>query len=439
MAAESEFMADPNETGTGNTEPEASRRVVVTGMGLVTPIGIGVDVAWSNALAGKSGGGRITRFDPSDFSTQIACEIPDFDPLTVVDKKEARRYDRFSLLALASTAEAMASAGLEGVPEGTPPERFGVIVGSGIGGMQRFEDEARTIVEKGPGRVSPFFIPMYIPDIAAGLVSIRYGLQGTNYATVSACASGGHAIGEGFRSIKHGDHDLMVACGTESAVTPLCVAGFAAMKAMSRRNDDPAHASRPFDADRDGFVVGEGAGTLILEELGHALARGASILGEIVGYGSSADAYHVTSPAPEHAGAQIAMRRAMEDADVGPTDIDYINAHGTSTQLNDARETQAIKAVFGEVAYDLAVSSTKSMTGHLLGGSAALEACFCLLAARDGKIPPTINYETADPVCDLDYVPNVMREKPVRVALSNSFGFGGHNVCLAFRGWDGEA
>lgn len=427
-------MADSMEAGLERTP----RRVVVTGIGLVTPVGIGVETAWSNILAGKSGGGRITRFDPSAFATQIACEIHDFDPLTVADRKDARRYDRFSLLALASTAEAMESAGLEGVPGALPPERFGVIVGSGIGGMQRFEDEARTIVEKGPNRVSPFFIPMYIPDIASGLISIRYGLKGTNFAAVSACASGGHAIGEAYRSIQHGSHDLMVACGTEAAVTPLCVAGFAAMKAMSRRNDDPSRASRPFDSGRDGFVVGEGAGTLILEELSHAQARGVPILGEVVGYGSSADAYHVTSPAPEHAGAQIAMRLAMEDAGVEPDDVDYMNAHGTSTPLNDERETAAIKAVFGEAVSTLAVSSTKSMTGHLLGGSAALEAAFCLLAARDGKLPPTINYETADPDCDLDYVPNVMRESPVNVALSNSFGFGGHNVCLAFRRWDGQ-
>lgn len=421
------------------TDPTNKRRVVVTGMGLITPVGIGVDEAWSNILAGKSGGGRITHFDPSDFATQVACQVDDFDPLVAVDRKEARRYDRFALFAVVSAQEAMQSAGLEGPPPGIAPERCGVVFGSGIGGMQLFEDQTRTLISKGPGRVSPFFIPMYIPDIVPGLISIRYGLQGTNYATVSACASSGHAIGEAFRSIQRGDSDMIVAGGTEAAITPLSCAGFASMKAMSRRNDDPEHASRPFDADRDGFVIGEGSGTVILEELSVAQARGATILGEVVGYGSSGDAFHITSPAPAHAGAQIAMRRAIEDAGVEPADVDYINAHGTSTQLNDARETEAIRAVFGEAADSLVVSSTKSMTGHLLGGSGALEACFCILASRDGKVPPTINYETPDPVCDLDYVPNEMRERPVGVSLSNSFGFGGHNVCLAFRRWDGEA
>jgi len=421
------------------TDPSKARRVVVTGMGLVTPVGIGVEVAWRNLLAGMSGGGRITHFDPADFSTQVACQVDDFDPLTVVDRKEARRYDRFALLALASAAEAMESAGLEGVPSGTPPERCGVVFGSGIGGMKIFEDTTRVLIEKGPSRVSPFFIPMYIPDIVPGLISIRFGLQGTNFATVSACASSGHAIGEALRSIQRGDSDLIVAGGTEAAITPLSVAGFGSMKAMSRRNDDPERASRPFEAERDGFVVGEGAGALILEELEHAQARGARVFGEVSGYGSSADAFHITSPAPEHAGAQIAMRRAMEDAGVEPSDVDYINAHGTSTPLNDARETEAIKAVFGEAAYELVVSSTKSMTGHLLGGSGALEACFCILATRDSKIPPTINYETPDPVCDLDYAPNEYRGRDVEIALSNSFGFGGHNVCLAFRRWDAEA
>ncbi len=420
------------------TDPVEKRRVVVTGMGLVTPIGVGVEETWSNLLDGKSGGGRITLFDPTEFATQVACQVNDFDPLTVVDKKEARRYDRFALFGVASAVEAMASAGLEGVPSGTSPERCGVIFGSGIGGMKLFEDQTRALITKGPSRVSPFFIPMYIPDIVPGLISIRFGLQGTNFATVSACASSGHAIGEAFRSIQRGDSDLIVAGGTEAAITPLSVAGFASMKAMSRRNDDPEHASRPFDAGRDGFVVGEGAGALIMEDLGHARARGAKIFGEVVGYGSSADAYHVTSPAPEHAGAQIAMRRAVEDAGVTVADVDYINAHGTSTQLNDARETEAIRAVFGPAADDLVVSSTKSMTGHLLGGSGALEACFCILASIESKVPPTINYEDPDPACDLDYVPNEMREREVEVALSNSFGFGGHNVCLAFRRWDGE-
>jgi len=404
---------------------------------LITPVGDGVDQTWENILAGTSGGGPITLFDPAEFRTQVACEVADFDPLQVVDRKEARRYDRFALFALAAAGEAMKTAGLEGVPSTTASDRFGVVFGSGIGGMLQFETQCRNLISGGPSRVSPFFIPMFIPDIAAGLISMRFGLQGTNYATVSACASSGHAIGEAFRSIQNGDSDLMVAGGTEAAITPLSVAGFAAMKAMSTRNDDPAHASRPFDADRDGFVIGEGAGALILEELNHAQARGATIYGEMCGYGSSADAHHITTPAPEHQGAQLAMRQALDDAAVRPTDVDYINAHGTSTPLNDERETQAIKAVFGPHAYEMLVSSTKSMTGHLLGASGALEAAFCVLACRDGRVPPTINYETPDPACDLNYVPNQSVDRPVSVALSNSFGFGGHNVCLAFRRWDG--
>ena len=355
----------------------------------------------------------------------------------MVEKKEARRYDRFALFALASAAEAMADAGLEGVPSSIPSDRFGCVFGSGIGGMDTFESNCRSLINNGPGRVSPFFVPMFIPDIAPGLISMRFGLQGTNYATVSACASSGHALGEAFRSIQNGDSDLMVAGGTEAAITPLSVAGFASMKAMSRRNDDPEHASRPFEANREGFVIGEGAGALILEELDHALARGATIHGELCGYGSSADAYHITSPAPEHQGAQLAMRQALADSGLTPSDIDYVNAHGTSTPLNDERETQAIRAVFGDAANDLMVSSTKSMTGHLLGASGALEAAFSIMACRDGKVPPTINYQEPDPVCDLDYVPNEARTATVNAALSNSFGFGGHNVCLAFRRWDG--
>jgi 3-oxoacyl-[acyl-carrier-protein] synthase II len=376
-------------------------------------------------------------FDADErFSTRIACEVDGFDPVQFMDKKEARRFDRFAQFALATAVEAMSSAGLDGVPPGTAAERCGVVFGSGVGGMNTMEQNARAIVERGPHRVSPFFVPMFIPDIAAGLISIRYGLKGVNYATVSACASGAHAIGEAYRSIQRGDSDLVVAGGTEAAVTPLTIAGFGAMKAMSSRNDDPQRASRPFDADRDGFVIGEGAGALILESEEHARARGADIVAEVAGYGASGDAYHITSPAPAHEGAQAAMRAALADSMAIPADVDYINAHGTSTPLNDQRETEAIRAVFGESADDLIVSSTKSATGHLLGASGALEAVFSALACRDGVIPPTINFETPDPACDLDYATNGAVEKAVGLALSNSFGFGGHNVCLAYRRWD---
>ena len=420
---------------TGRTRQE--QRVVVTGIGLVTPVGIGTAESWSALLAGKSGGGPITLFDADErFTTRIACEVDDFDPGQWMDRKEARRYDRFAQFALAAAAEAMQSAGLEGVPEGTAADRCGVVFGSGVGGMNTMEENARAIVERGPSRVSPFFVPMFIPDIAAGLISIRYGLKGVNYATVSACASGAHAIGEAFRSVQRGDSDLVLAGGSEAAVTPLTIAGFGAMKAMSTRNDDPQAASRPFDADRDGFVIGEGAGAFVLESLEHATRRGAAIVAEVVGYGASGDAFHITSPAPAHEGAQAAMRAALADAQAGPADVDYINAHGTSTPLNDARETEAIRAVFGDSADALIVSSTKSATGHLLGASGALEAAFSALACREGIIPPTINYHTADPACDLQYAPNEPVHREVGLALSNSFGFGGHNVCLAIRRWD---
>lgn len=413
-----------------------ARRVVVTGMGVVSPVGNDVSTMWSNLLAGTSGGGPITAFEATErFATRIACEVKGFDPLEYVDKRDARHFDRVSQFAVAATSQAMAAAGLDGVPHGTDPHRFGVIFGSGIGGIATFEEQHRKLLEQGPNRVSPFFVPMYIPDISAGLVSIRYGLQGPNYATVSACASSAHAVGNAMRLIRAGDADLMVAGGAEATITPMTIAGFSAMKAMSTRNDDPAHASRPFDAHRDGFVIGEGSAALVLEELDHALDRGATIFAEIVGYGLSSDAHHITAPPPDGHGAQYAMRMAMEHAGIVPEDVDYVNAHGTST-MADAVESNAVKAVLGERAYEIVVSSTKSMTGHLLGAAGALETIVCAQVCREGRIPPTINFEEADPACDLDYAHHGMVERPVDVALTNSFGFGGHNVCLTVKRWE---
>ncbi len=416
---------------------EANRRqVVVTGIGLITPVGIGWQAAWEGLLRGESGGGPVTHFDADEgHATRIACEVKGFDPTSVLDPKEIRRYDRFAQFALVAADEAMRHAGLEGAPEGVSEERFGVIMGSGIGGIATFEEQCRNLIEKGAPRVSPFFVPMFIPDIAPGLVSIRYGARGPNYTTVSACASSAHAIGEAFRSIERGDSDLIIAGGTEASITPLAMAGFSAMKAMSTRNDEPETASRPFDLTRDGFVMGEGAGCLVLEAREVAEERGATILGEVAGYGLSADAYHITAPVPGGIGAQAAMRMALLDAGATPEDVDYVNAHGTSTPHNDRGETAAIRAVLGDRAEKVVVTSTKSMTGHLLGAAGAVEAIVSLLACREGVIPPTINLETPDPDCDLDYAPDGAREQEVRLALSNSFGFGGHNVCLAMRGW----
>ena len=414
------------------------RRVVVTGLGVVSPIGNDIPSTWEALLAGRSGGATITLFEPTeDFPTRIAAEVKGFDAGLYLDPKEARRYDRYSQFALAASEQAVRDAGLsDGVRE-VAPERFGVVFGSGIGGISTLEENARILAEKGPKRVSPFFIPMFIPDIAAGLISIRYNAQGPNYATVSACASGAHAIGNAFRYIQRGDADVMIAGGAESTITPLTVAGFASMKAMTMRNDDPARASRPFDATRDGFLIGEGSGALVLESLEYARARGATIRAELVGCGLSADAYHITSPAPGGVGAQHAMRLALADAGAGPEEVDYVNAHGTSTPMNDTNETAAIKAILGEAAYTCVVGSTKSMTGHLLGAAGGLEGVICTLVCETGKIPPTINFSEPDPTCDLDYAHNEMRERQVRLALSNSFGFGGHNVCLAIRRWDG--
>jgi len=412
-----------------------TRRVVVTGLGLVTPVGTDVESTWSALLAGTPGAAPITKFDPKDQSVRFACEVKGFDALKYVDRKEARRYDLFAQFALATAQQAVAQAGMEG---GFPdPERVGVVIGSGIGGMQTYEDNCRLFVTKGPDRVSPFFVPMFIPDIAAGLVSIRYGLKGPNFATVSACASSAHAIGESFNLIRQGMADAMVTGGAEAAITGLTVAAFANMKALSTRNDSPETASRPFDRDRDGFVLGDGGAMVVLESLEHAERRGARILGEVLGYGLSGDAYHITSPAENGEGAQRAMRACLADGRIDPKDVGYINAHGTSTEQGDIAETEAVKAVFGEQARRLVFGSTKSMTGHLLGAAGALEFAVSLLSATCGVIPPTINQFKPDPRCDLDCAPNRKVERRVDVALSNSFGFGGHNVTLAVRSWAG--
>ncbi len=418
------------------THSERGHRVVVTGMGLITPVGNDRDTAWQALLAGTSGAGPITRFETDAFDVRFACEVKGFDPGAYLDRKEIRRTDRFAHFAIGASHQAMEQAGLLDRLDGVDRDRAGVLIGSGIGGIATFEDQTRTMIERGPRRVSPFFVPMFIPDIAAGLVSMRYGLRGPNYATVSACASSAHAVGNAYRAIERGEADIMVAGGAEASITPLTVAGFSNMKALSTRNDDPATASRPFDAHRDGFVLGEGAGVLVLESLQHAQDRGATIHGEIVAFGQSADAYHLTAPAPEGAGAQLAMRHALEQAGIGPEDVVYINAHGTSTPANDLNETLAIKAVFGDHAYDLVVGSTKSMTGHLLGGAGGVEAVIATLVCATGDIPPTINFEEQDPECDLDYAHQGRVERPVEVALTNSFGFGGHNVCLTVRRWD---
>ena len=406
-----------------------ARRVVVTGLGAVSPVGNDVESTWSALLQGRSGAAPITKFDPAKLSVRFACEVKGFDALQYIDRKESRRYDLFAQFALGAAAQAMAQAGFEnGVPE---PERAGVVIGSGIGGMQTYEENCAAFILKGPDRVSPFFVPMFIPDIAAGLVSIRYGARGPNFATVSACASSAHAIGESFRMVQQGTADVMITGGSEAAITGLTVAAFSNMRALSSRNDDPATASRPFDLDRDGFVLGDGAGMVVLESLEHAEARGATILGELLGYAASGDAHHITSPPDDGHGAKAAMRLAMADGDIDPSRVGYINAHGTSTPQGDVAETSAVKGVFGERASQLIFGSTKSMTGHLLGGAGALEFIVSLLVATRGKIPPTINQFTPDPACDLASAPNTMVERAVDVALSNSFGFGGHNATIA--------
>ncbi len=414
------------------------RRVAITGIGLVTPIGLDPDSTWDALLGGVSGAGPITQFDASDQSVRFACEVKDFDPSKYMDRKDARRADRFLHFAMAAAEQAVTEAGFaEGFGE-LPPDRVGVLIGVGIGGLPLLEAQHEKLLDGGPRRVSPFFIPMFIPDMASGMVSMRYGAQGPNYATVSACASSGHSVGLAFRSIRNGEADVMITGGSESTITPLAVAGFANMRAMSTRNDDPKRASRPFDAHRDGFVLGEGAGMFILEELEHAKARGAAILGEVAGFGQSADAYHMTAPAPDGSGARLAMEQALDDGGLDPTDIGYINAHGTSTPANDVSETKAIKDVLGDHAYSIVVGSTKSMTGHTLGAAGAIEGAISALVCGRGVIPPTINFEEADPECDLEYAHGGVMEREVEVALSNSFGFGGHNVCLAVRRWNGD-
>lgn len=407
------------------------RRVVVTGLGAITPVGNDVATTWQSLLAGKSGAADITKFDASKFSVRFAAEVKGFDPLAYMDRKEAKRADPYTQYAVAASLQAMADAGLE--PGAIDPETIGVIIGSGIGGLKSFEDQHDVYRTLGPGKISPFFIPMFIGDIAAGIVSMRLQAKGPNYSTVSACASSAHAIGSAFRIIQYGDADVMVAGGAEAAVTPMSIGGFANMGALSTRNDSPATASRPFDAGRDGFVMGEGSAVVILEELEHARRRGVRIYGEIVGYRATGDAYHLTGQPEAHEGLQRAMRGALKDGGLAPTDVQYINAHGTSTPLNDPNESKGIHAVFGDHARVLSVSSTKSATGHMLGAAGAMEFMACTLALRDNTIPPTINYETPDPECDLDYTPNVPRVRPVEVAISNSSGFGGHNVSIALR------
>ncbi|KUO52404.1 MAG: beta-ketoacyl-[acyl-carrier-protein] synthase II [Desulfitibacter sp. BRH_c19] len=408
-----------------------TKRVVITGMGVLSPVGVGLEEFWNSLTEGKSGIGPVTHFDASNIATSIAGEVKDFEPQKYIDRKEARRMDRYTQFAVAATTMAMKDAGLS--KENIDCERFGVIIGTGIGGTNTFEEQHRVLGDKGPGRVSPFFVPMMIANMAAGHISIAVGAKGVNYTVITACASGTNSVGEAFKVLQRGSADVMITGGTEAAITPMAMAGFASMKAMSTRNDQPEKASRPFDADRDGFVMGEGSGILILETLEHAQKRGAKIYAEVVGYGCSADAFHITAPAPGGEGGARAMKLAIEDANIRPEEIDYINAHGTSTDLNDKYETLAIKAVFGEYAYKVAVSSTKSMTGHLLGASGSVEIIACALTINNGIIPPTINLESPSPECDLDYVPNEARKQNVNVALSNSLGFGGHNATIIIK------
>lgn len=406
------------------------RRVAITGLGVVSPVGVGVDALWDALRAGRSGIREITSFDTSDYPVHFGGTVDDFDASGVLDVKEARRMSRFQQFAVVAADEAMRDAGLGRMDNDEDAERAGVIVGSGIGGLGLMEEQTRVLIERGPSRISPTLVPGMIVDLAAGHISIRFNLRGINYAPVSACATGNHAIGEAFEAICRGSADIVVAGGFDAGITPLGLAGFCAARALSTNNADPQGASRPFDANRDGFVMGEGGGVLVLEEWDHALARGAHIRGEVLGYGASADAHHITAPAPDGNGARRAMRYALDRAGIAPSEVGYMNAHGTSTHLGDAAETGAIKAVFGRQAPP--VSSTKSMTGHLLGGAAGLEAVACVRALETGILPPTINYTDPDPACDLDYVPNVARRTDPTVAMSNSFGFGGHNATIVF-------
>lgn len=412
------------------------RRVVITGMGVISPIGNTIEQFWHNLINGVSGIGRITSFDTTEYTTHIAGEVKDFDPEKYIDKKEAKRMDRFAQFAVAATKMALEQARLD--IRDTNPERVGVYIGSGIGGLATFEENYKTLLEKGPRRVSPFLIPMMIANMGSGIVSITFGAKGPNSSPISACATGTHAVGDATEIIRRGKADVMIAGGSEATIRPLALAGFGNMKVLSTRNDEPTKASRPFDRDRDGFVMSEGAGILILEELEHAVRRGAKIFAEVAGYGMSGDAYHLTAPAPEGEGAARAMMEAILDAGLKPEDVDYINAHGTSTDYNDKFETLAIKRVFGDHAYRLAVSSTKSMTGHMLGAAGGVEAIATALTISEGIIPPTINYENPDPDCDLDYVPNVARRAKVDVAISNSLGFGGHNASILLKRYNGD-
>lgn len=407
-----------------------SKRVVVTGLGVISSLGFDIDTFWNSIKNGKNGIKTVEKFDISDYPTKVAAEIVDFDPTKYIDKKEARRMDRFTHFALAATKLAFEDSKLS--LDSLDKTKVGVVIGSGIGGIQTLEEQANVLKEKGPGRVSPFFVPMMIPNIAAGHIAIAYGLKGINETIVTACASSAHAIGEAYKMIQREAAEIIITGGAEAAITPLSFAGFCAMKAMST-NPDPNTACRPFDKNRDGFVMGEGGAVLILETLEHAMKRGAKVYAEIVGYGASDDAYHITAPDPESEGAILAMQRAIEDANINPEEIDYINAHGTSTPYNDKSETLAIKKVFGKHAYDLSISSTKSMTGHWLGAAGALESLISVLAIYNSFIPPTINYNTKDEECDLDYTVNKGKEKQLKYAMSNSFGFGGHNAVLIFK------
>jgi 3-oxoacyl-[acyl-carrier-protein] synthase II len=411
------------------------KRVVITGLGLVIPIGIGVGTAWKNVCEGRSGIGRLTRFDPNGHETKIAGEVKGFNPENYIEKKEIKKMDLFIQYALGATKEALNDSRLKITPENA--EQVGVIVGTGLGGLPTIEKYHQVLLEKGPGRITPFFIPMLIANLASGQIAIHFGAKGPNSCVVTACATGAHCIGDAFRAIVYGDAKAIIAGGTEANITPLTIGGFNAMKALSTRNDEPEKASRPFEKNRDGFVVSEGAGILIVEELEFALNRGAKIHAEIVGYGYTGDAFHITAPPPDGDGAARCMRMAIRDAGLKPEEIDHINAHGTSTPLNDATETQAIKAVFGQYAKKIPISATKSMTGHLLGAAGSTEAIFTIMTLRDGILPPTINYEEPDPECDLDYVPNVARRKPIQVAMSNAFGFGGTNATLIFKKYTG--
>ncbi|GAF63986.1 beta-ketoacyl-ACP synthase II [Alkalihalobacillus trypoxylicola] len=406
------------------------KRVVITGLGAVTPLGNDAETTWQQAITGKSGIGPLTRVPAENFSISVSAEVKDFDPAAFMEKKDARKMDRFTQFAVASSLMALKDANLEITDE--IADRVGVWIGSGIGGMETYEQQFHQFLEKGYRRVSPFFVPMMIPDMASGQVSITTGAKGINSCTVTACASGTNSIGDAFKVIQRGDADIMITGGSEAPITNMAVAGFCAAKAVST-NEDPTTASRPFDKNRDGFVMGEGSGILILESLESAQKRGAKIYAEIVGYGATGDAYHLTAPAPEGEGAARSMKQAIEDAGLLPEEVDYLNAHGTSTGYNDKFETMAAKEVFGEHAYQLAISSTKSMTGHLLGAAGGVEAIFAVKAIKEGIIPPTINYETPDEDCDLDYVPNEARKTDVKVAMSNSLGFGGHNATLVFK------